>query len=304
MQLNSDQVALITGGASGIGLGIARTLGGQGLAIAIADIDPEALISAQRTLEAEGVTCLPVHLDVTSASSWKQAADQVWARFGRLDVLCNNAGVGQGQREKGVAPGLINMLESTWRLVMETNATSVFLGVREIVPRMLADGRPGHVVNTASMAGLIAPAGLGAYAASKFAVVALSESRRAELAPLGIGVSILCPGGVESRLSANSESRHAMAAGRPAKVVNPAGVILMPAEDVGQRVLEAIVEDRLHVITHPEYLPLVEERQRAVLAAFQGVPETGFIDPEPLLRSSRNPSYAEAAARDGVENKS
>lgn len=294
MDLQPGQVALITGGASGIGLGIARAFGDAGLAVAIADVDVDALEHSTAELTAAGFINFSVTLDVTDAASWKHAVDQVWDRFGRIDILCNNAGIGQGRREKGEAAGLINMSESSWRLIFETNTTGVFLGAHEVVPRIAAQGRPGHIVNTASMAGLIAPSGLGAYAASKFAVVALSESLRSELAPIGIGVSVLCPGGVESRLNASTEARHAAAAGRPVVSTNPPGVTLMSAESVGHRVLEAIRSNRLHIITHPEYRPLVEERHLALLSAFGTSAESGYRDPEPLLRSSRNPCYADA----------
>lgn len=292
MELAAGQVALITGGAGGIGLGIARAFGQAGLKVAIADLDATALEAAAEGLRSQGISVLSVVLDVTDPAGWKQAADQVWAQFGRLDVLCNNAGVGQGQRPKGSGSGLVDMPEAAWRLILETNVTAAFLGVREIVPRLLAQGGPAHIVNTASMAGLIAPAGLGAYAASKFALVGMSESLRAELEPQGIGVSVLCPGGVESRLSQSSEARHAAAAGREAQPTRAPGVTLMPADLVGTLVLDGVRANRLHIVTHPEYAPLVEERQQALVKAFDRARASGFLDPEPLLRSSRNPAYA------------
>lgn len=292
MELVAGQVALITGGASGIGLGIARAFGQAGLKVVIADLDASELALAAEGLRAQDIVTLAVHLDVTDPAAWKRAADQVWDQFGRLDVLCNNAGVGQGQRAKGAGSGLVDMTEAAWRLILETNVTAAFLGVREVVPRLMAQGGPAHIVNTASMAGLIAPAGLGAYSASKFALVGMSESLRAELEPHGIGVSILCPGGVESRLSQSSEARHALAAGREAHPTRSPGVTLMPGELVGQLVIEGVRANRMHIVTHPEYAPLVEERQQALLRAFSQATPSGFLDPEPLLKSSRNPAYA------------
>jgi NAD(P)-dependent dehydrogenase (short-subunit alcohol dehydrogenase family) len=294
MNIQPGQVAFVTGAAGGIGLGMARAFGAAGLQVAISDIDADALATAAATLAADGIPHLAVVLDVTSSAAWAQAVAQVVGRFGRIDVLCNNAGVGQGRRERGARPRLVDMPEAAFRLVLETNTTSVFLGVRAVVPQMLAQGTPAHIVNTASMAGHIAPAGLGAYAASKFAVVALSESLRAELAEAGIGVSVLCPGGVDTRLDESSEARHAAAAGRPARAGRAMGVPLMQPATVGERVLAAIRTNRLHVFTHPEYEPLVAERQRAVLGAFASVPDSGPRDPEPYVASCRNPCYSEA----------
>ena len=154
---------------------------------------------------------------------------------------------------------------------------------------------------TASMAGLIAPAGLGAYSATKFAVVAFSESLRAELASQGIGVSVLCPGGVESNLNATSEARHAAARGTDPLDTRPIPVTLMAASSVAERVLASIEANALHITTHPEYRDLVAERFEAVLAAFDDSAEPGYGDPEPLLRSSRNPSYAEIIAQNSKD---
>ena len=294
MRIEPGQVAFITGGASGIGLGLAQACGAAGLAVAIADIDPAALAIAEARLTGAGVKVLSLHLDVTSSQDWSQAVDATWNAFGRIDLLCNNAGIGQG-RTKGGA-GLIDLPQALWRLVLEVNATGAFLGVQAVVPRMIAAGRGGHIVNTASMAGLIAPAGLGAYAASKFAVMAMSESLRAELAPHGIGVSILCPGGVESNLNATTAARHAQALGQDPAPTRPPGVTLMTARAVAEFVLQGVAEDRMHLLPHPEYAPLVSERHRAVERAFGTSAQPGYLDPEGLLSASRNPAYLAATA--------
>ena len=293
----TNRVALVTGGARGIGLGMAQVFLDAGMQVAIADVSPAALRAATESLASYGNNLAAVQLDVTQADSWRDAVDEVWARFGAIDVLCNNAGVGQGRPVDKQPLTLTNISEATWRLVIETNLTGVFLGVHEVAPRMIARSIRGHIVNTASMAGLVAPAELGAYAASKFGVVGLSEALRAELAPHGIGVSILCPGGVNSNLVASTAERQIAGAAEPAspamaQTVNRSATdFLMQARSVGQRVLEAIIANEFHIITHPEYESLVEERLATISAAFGRSAEPGYRDPEPLLASSRNPAY-------------
>ncbi len=201
MEMLAGKTALITGGASGIGLGMARAFVQAGLQVAIADINAAALEAATAALPGLGAA---VKLDVTLSAEWEHALDTVEAALGPVEILCNNAGVGQGRFADGREITVAEMPEPLWRMVLEINVTGTFLGARTVLPRMLARRQWGHIVNTASTGGLMAPAGIAAYCASKFAVVGLSESLRAELAPAGIGVSVLCPGGVRSNLFASS----------------------------------------------------------------------------------------------------
>ena len=297
----TNKVALVTGGARGIGLGMAQAFLDAGMKVAIADVSPAALQAATESLAIHGGNLAAVQLDVTLAGSWRDAVNAVWARFGTIDVLCNNAGVGQGRPVDKQPMTVTTIPETTWRMVIETNLTGVFLGVHEVAPRMIARSIRGHIVNTASMAGLIAPAELGAYAASKFGVVGLSEALRAELAPYGIGVSILCPGGVNSNLVASTAERQFADSNEPASpamaraITRPATDFLMQARSVGQRVLEAIIANEFHIITHPEYEKLVQERLSTISAAFGRSAEPGYRDPEPLLVASRNPAYRPSA---------
>lgn len=291
------KVAFITGGASGVGRGMAEALAAAGARVAIADICDATRIDAVAGLKATGADCIGVALDVTDAASWTAAVDLVESDFGAIDLLCNNAGVGQGYKTDGQPVLLEEMSEDLFRLVLDINIVGVFLGVRAVVPGMIARAAGGHVVNTASMAGLIAPPGLGAYAASKFAVMGLSESLRGELAPHGIGVSILCPGGVQSNLVDSSAERRAATMGADADAAaglvssRPRNPEMMEAISVGRRVLSAIIDDEFFILTHPEYRPLIQERFDGVLRAAGAPAQAGYRDPDWLLNVSRNPAY-------------
>lgn len=298
MQTLAGKTALITGGASGIGLGMARAFIAAGLRVAIADINEAALASARAALPGLG---LAVTLDVTRAADWQAATDAVEAALGPVDILCNNAGVGQGRFADGRDTTVAEMPEALWRMVLEINATGTFLGARTLAPRMIARGR-GHIVNTASTGGLMAPGGIAAYCASKFAVVGLSESMRAELAPAGIGVSVLCPGGVRSNLFASSVAIRAKTqdafdglATQGSEALRIEQAQRMDPVRVGEMVLRAIAENAMYIIPHPEYRGHVEERHAALLAAFGESAQPGYRDTELTFERFRNPEYAKAA---------
>ena len=229
------------------------------------------------------------------------ACDAIVAEHGRIDVLCNNAGIGQGRFADGREIGVAEMPEALWRLVLEINATGTFLGARTVVPRMLARGRWGHVVNTASTGGLMAPGGIAAYCASKFAVVGLSESLRAELAPAGIGVSVLCPGGVRSNLFASSVAVRAGVPGASEGMATIGSEALrveqaqrMDPVFVGEMVLRAIAGNAMYIIPHPEYRGHIEERHAALAAAFGAPAQPGYRDTDVTFERFRNPEYARA----------
>jgi NAD(P)-dependent dehydrogenase (short-subunit alcohol dehydrogenase family) len=298
MQKLMGKTALITGGASGIGLGMARAFIAAGLRVAIADINEAALEAAAAALPGLGKA---VKLDVTRAAEWEHALDAVEKALGPVEILCNNAGVGQGRFADGRDTTVAEMPEALWRLVLEINATGSFLGVRTVAPRMIARGQGGHIVNTASTGGLMAPGGIAAYCASKFAVVGLSESVRAELAPAGIGVSVLCPGGVRSNLFASSVAIRARTpdafeglatAGTDALRIEQAQ--RMDPVRVGELVLRAIAGNAMYIIPHPEYLDHVEERHAALVAAFGESAQPGYRDTDVTFERFRNPEYARA----------
>ena len=298
MQKLVGKTALITGGASGIGLGMARAFIAAGLRVAIADINERSLEAAALALPGLGTA---VKLDVTRAAEWERALDAVAAALGPVDILCNNAGVAQGRFADGREMTVADMPEALWRLVMEINATGTFLGAHAAVSRMLARGQGGHIVNTASTGGLMAPAGIAAYCASKYAVVGLSESMRAELAPAGIGVSVLCPGGVRSSLFASSV---AIRAQNPDAFEGMATVSTeasrfeqsqrMDPVFVGEMVLRAIAGNAMYIIPHPEYLGHIEERHAALVAAFGESALPGYRDTDVTFERFRNPEYTRA----------
>lgn len=245
----AGRTAFVTGGGSGIGRAIARALAREGARVALADIDGEALA---RETAALGDAAMAVTLDVTDRDAWARARQEVEARFGPVSILVNNAGIGPDLNPLDAIP------EAHFDRIVAIKLTGTYNGVRCLVPSMRAAGNGGHIVNTASMAGLIASAKLGGYTASKFAVVGLSEVLRAELESDGIGVSVLCPGLVTTNLGRS--------AGRPPRADG------MDPAVVGDLVIRGIRENRMHIVTHGQHRGLVADRMARVVAAFDDIP--------------------------------
>ncbi|NVN87585.1 MAG: SDR family NAD(P)-dependent oxidoreductase [Rhodopseudomonas sp.] len=265
MKLEAGQVAVVTGAASGIGFAIATALGQRGLAVALADIEAKALDQASRRLQAEGIDAQPFVCDVADASAVETLAAAVMARFGRVDLLVNNAGVG------GFLGPLWDSHPNDWSWAFGVNVFGVVNGLRAFLPRMLA-GKGGHVVNVASLAGLTAPPFLSTYVATKHAVVGLSESLKQELAAIGSGikVSVVCPGVVQSRIADSERNRPADLA---AAVKTPAALLdriraafaqamadPMPTDELARRVLAGIERDDFLILTHPDQNPQILQR--------------------------------------------
>ena len=263
------RTAFITGGASGIGFGMARVFAREGMRVALADVEASALESAAVQLEAEGAEVLAIPLDVTDRAAFEDAAGRAEVLLGPVHLVCNNAGVGGG------GP-LDQCTWDDWDWVVSVNLGGVINGVQTFVRRMKAHGQGAHFVNTASMAGLLASGGLGVYCTTKYAVVGLSECLRLDLAPHGIGVSVLCPGFVSTNITESKRNRPARFA-RSEFVPDPARRELTVAMIkggmdpllVGAAVRDAVVADELWVLTHPDLEPFVEERHRSILAAFE-----------------------------------
>lgn len=257
MERIDGRVALVTGAASGIGLAIAKALLAEGARVALADIDEAEL---DRAVGALGESALPITLDVTDRDAWAAAQARVEARFGPVDILVNNAGIGpDGYRLDEMSP-------EGFDRVIRINLTGVFNGVHMFAAGMRARGA-GHIVNVASMAGLTASPRLGAYTAAKFGVVGLTEVLRAELAPAGVGASVLCPGLVTTRLA---ETTLAAGSARKDMPTSLSGSGIDPSH-VGAAVVAAIRADRLYIVTHGEYRDTVAGRMAAMVGAFDGV---------------------------------
>jgi NAD(P)-dependent dehydrogenase (short-subunit alcohol dehydrogenase family) len=242
----------------------------------LADVERGAVEAVAADLRGGGAEALAVVVDVRQAAALVRLADCTWERFGGCHLLVNNAGV--------VAYRPIVELElSDWRWILSVNLDGVIHGLHAFLPRLRAQGEPAHIVNTASMAGLmpLEGAGLGAYAASKYAIVAISETLHAELASEGIGVSVVCPGGVATRINESERNRPtelrrsapaaapdmARVAGAGARLSRPE--VFLDPDTMGDRILAAVREDELYVITHPQWLALVRERHKAVESAFE-----------------------------------
>ncbi len=261
------KVAVVTGAASGIGLALARRLGREPMRVVLADVEAEALERAHRLLAGEGIEVASRVTDVSDAADVEALAAFTLERFGGVHVVCNNAGVSGG--------GLTwEVPLSVWHWVLDVNLFGVVHGVRAFLPRLLEQDE-GHVVNTASVAGLLVAPGMSPYTASKHAVVGVSESLHQELALLGsaVRVSVLCPGFVRTRIA--EARRNWLARYGPAPAVEPrpedeaarrrgeeAIASGLDPEAVAEAVRSAILEERLWVLTHPEFGEAVIERAR------------------------------------------
>jgi NAD(P)-dependent dehydrogenase (short-subunit alcohol dehydrogenase family) len=264
------KTAFVTGGASGIGLALGCAFAEAGCKVMLADIERAALDAAVARLAGSGLEIRGVVCDVADPTSVDAAAEATFSAFGKVHILCNNAGV-------GARGGIDHMAHDNWRWVIDVNLMGVVNGVRAFLPHMRAHGGGGHIVNTASMAGMVnSRQGFAPYPATKYAVVGMSEGLAKEVKPLGIGVSILCPGFVRTNILESARNRpERYGPTTPVDTANPLYARLaelartgMDPAEVARRVLAAIRDDELYVFTHPEMRGAIEERFRAILAAF------------------------------------
>lgn len=279
MQEFKNKVAFVTGAASGIGLGISRALANAGMRVAIADIESEPLEKAAQELRKVSPQVETFTLDVSDRAAVYGAAAKVKKSFGGLHVLVNNAGV----RCKG--SDLLDVTDVDYDWVIGVNFLGVVHGIKAFVPLILESGG-GHVVNTASIGGLVVPGQLkiGLYSATKSAVVALSEALQGELAPQGVGVSVLCPGAVNTqmiRTPARRPPRFGVAEKMPPRVVDEFLKDGLDPDVVGRRVLDAIKHNEFYVLTHHQYRSRVEERYRKLMEAFDKAAALNLSQVEP-----------------------
>jgi NAD(P)-dependent dehydrogenase (short-subunit alcohol dehydrogenase family) len=269
------KTAFVTGGASGIGLAMAKAFAEAGMNVMLADVEQSALDQARKDLGQYGNHVLGVACDVADPDHVERAAQATFSAFGKVHVLCNNAGV-------AAAGGIDHVSVDNWRWVVDVNLMGVVYGVRSFLPHMRAHGEGGHVVNTASMAGMINNMGFSPYAATKFAVVAMSEGLRMQLAPFGIGVSVLCPDFVRTRIGESGRNRperygeappldpNSAAAAFVAEISRQIAAGVDPA-DVAARVVNAIRTDELYIFTHPNMRLAVDGRFATIEAAMDQV---------------------------------
>jgi NAD(P)-dependent dehydrogenase (short-subunit alcohol dehydrogenase family) len=258
------KVAVVTGGASGIGKGIAARLVAEGAQVIIADIQRDAMEATAAELGTEAI-----QTDVSDPGSVDALARAVLDRYGAVHVVCNNAGIGP------LAP-VADLTLDDWRWMIGVNLWGVIHGVHTFLPVLKQNRDGGHIVNTASMAGLVAGPRLGAYAAAKYGVVGLTEVLAAELAADNsrVGVSVLCPGTVHTNIGTSSRNRPADLPEAGFKDIdieledNPRYRWIYP-EDAGAVVVRAIKRGDLYALTHPDWYPMVAERHEAIAEAFR-----------------------------------
>ena len=283
------KVAVVTGGASGIGFALADRFAREGMKIVLADIEQGPLEAASKKLAETGSEVLAVRTDVAEAEQMDALGERTLERFGAVHVVCNNAGVAGGGPMWELTTG-------DWDFVMRPNLWGVIHGVRVFTRHMVAQNE-GHIVNTASMAGLISVPGMGPYNVTKHAVVTLSETLHAELSAAGseVGVSVLCPGFVKTRIY--EPERHRPAGWQPReeplqdeatrelreKMLAQVMASAMPPDAVAELVLEAVRQRRFYIFTHKGTAAAVERRMSALIdgknpapiqaAAFAGATE-------------------------------
>ena len=266
------KVAVVTGGASGIGKGIAQALLGEGAQVVIADVEQGALDATAAELGATGI-----RTDVSSAESVAALAKEVVDRFGTAHVVVNNAGVGPVGR-------IADLTLDDWKWIVGVNLWGVIHGVHAFLPILKANPEGGHLVNTASMAGLVATPNLGSYTLTKYGVVGLTESLAKELAEESskVGATVLCPGTIHTNIATSSRNRppdnkgalHDVDISKEGSEIDMSGVRWMVPVEVGAIVVDAIKRGELYAITHPEWWGLVQERFDGIAAAFGQHAET------------------------------
>jgi len=272
MKVLRGKVAVITGGASGIGRSVAERAAAEGMKVVLADIEEGPLSLTAGTLKSSGAEVEAVVADVSNGSDVEALRDRALERFGAVHLVHNNAGVGVG--------GLLwTVPTADWKWILGVNLWGVINGIRTFVPLLVEQGE-GHVVNTASLAGLTSPGLLGPYNATKHAVVTISETLYRDLRVIGtsVGVSVLCPGFVQTRIAESDRNRPAWAPERDVEGAEELRGVIQNMVDAGirpaavaDRVIDAVRTDTFYILTHPELNEAIETRTQDIL---QGRPPT------------------------------
>jgi len=273
----AGKVAFITGGASGLGLAMARSFTGAGMKVAIADVQDDALAAAQKEFSESNADVITIKVDVTDRDALEEAAKKTEAIFEKVHVVCNNAGV-------AVSGNIKDHTYKDWDWVMGVNLSGVINGMQVFSNRLLSHGEGGHFVNTASMAGLIGMQGMSIYNTSKFAVVGMSESTAEDLAHFGVGVSVLCPGFVATGIYTSERNRPQQLGGATASVFDLSKDEFRTEEEIanmqqsldgmlepsliGDMVLHAVQKNEFWILSHPEFREGTQVRAQGISDAF------------------------------------
>lgn len=272
------KTAFITGGASGVGYGMAHAFLNEGMKVAIADIRGEQLDAAKQELEKLSDEVHGIRVDITDRDAMAAAADETEKRFGKVHVLCNNAGI-------NVFGPIEQANYDDWDWIVDVNLNAVFTGIKCFLPKIQTHGEGGHIVNTASMASFCSGPGAGIYTAAKAGVRGLTECLWYSLVPQGIGVSLVCPGLVASNINLSEEIRPTDRADTGyvpdeewTETLARVQKLGMEPIEIGQRILRGILNDALYILTHPDHKEEVMRDFEEILAAFPDEP----IPPERL----------------------
>ncbi len=267
MENFEGRVAVVTGGASGIGLGIARALAGAGMKLVVADLDPEAMAAVETELSAAGGEVLTKRCDVSKLEEIEALAEAAIERFGKVNVLCNNAGV-------GIPTATHDLKLEDWRWIIDVDLWGPIYGIKVFLP-LIEEAGEGHINTTSSMAGLIAPRMMGAYNVAKHGVVALmatlARDLRGRKSP--VTASVLCPGPINTNISRNSVTYRptgtkpgadGRTAGKTAASIQAALEQGMDPDEVGRLVLEAMGKDQFWILTHPQWTKAIRNQLDAM----------------------------------------
>lgn len=274
----SGKTAVVTGGGSGIGAGMCRRFGAQGMKVVVSDVDADSAEAVAARLRSEGSEAVAIRCDVSERGDVEALAEASIAQFGGVDVVCNNAGVFLGGNMRDFTLG-------DWEWVISVNLMGVVNGSSVFTPHLARRGS-GHIVNTASIGGFASDPNCAPYTTSKFAVVGYSEALRADLEPDGVGVTILCPGPVATGIATGDRLRP-VSAGTSAASSKAAIAIVeqgMSPDEVGELVVRGIAENAPYVFTHPEFAVIFEPRLQAIREALAtaSTPRSGAISPGDL----------------------
>lgn len=265
------KVGFVTGGASGVGFAIARAFGKAGMRVMVADIEVPALDVAAERLRSEGIDVQGVACDVADREAVRRAAETTMAAFGKVHVVCSNAGVGCGGAIEAITPG-------DWDWVLGVNLMGVVHAIQAFLPLVKAQREGGHFITNVSMAGHFSTPGTAPYTAAKFGAVAVTETLAAELVGTSIGVSMLCTAFVKTRIvdsARNRSERYGLRTeSSPAAEAQLTALVNsgMEPDDVADRVVNGIRNNELYILTNPEFREGVQDRFNRILTAFPTAP--------------------------------